>query len=85
MPRRRRQIADAWFAACVFLALLTLTVHAAPAPPTNLTAQESGDTVVLSWSASAGTVLGYRLQAGTAAGLSDVADVAVGTVVQVTR
>src|SRR6266511_5252689 len=59
--------------------------RAAPAPPSNLSAQVSGNTVNLTWSAPVGSTLtGFRLQAGTAPGLSNVADVILGVTTQLT-
>jgi hypothetical protein len=53
--RAYRSTIHVWFAACGLLTLLTPTLRAAPAPPANLTAQVSGDTVLLAWSAPPGT------------------------------
>ncbi len=59
--------------------------RAAPAPPSNLSAQVSGNTVNLTWSAPVeSTLTGFRLQAGTAPGLSNVADVILGVTTQLT-
>lgn len=46
----------------------------APGPPTNLAATVSGSTVNISWNApsSGGAATGYRLEAGTAPGLSNI-------------
>lgn len=53
---------------------------AAAGVPLNLTASSAGSNVTLSWSApSIGTALSYRLEAGSAPGLSDIADAATGT------
>jgi hypothetical protein len=49
------------------------TLTAVPAAPTNLTAAVAGGTVTLSWTAPPTEPLGYRLEAGTALGLSNVA------------
>jgi uncharacterized protein YkwD len=52
----------------------------APSPPTNLVAQVTGSTVTITWSAPPGTVTGYRLEAGSASGLSNIADMPLGPV-----
>lgn len=61
----------------------TVAVNPATAPgaPTNLTCTVSGSTVSLSWTASVGgdPVIGYRLQAGSAFGLSNYADFFTGS------
>ena len=63
-----------------FVLLFGLEAWAVPGPPTNLTAQVSGTTVILAWVGPAGvTVIGFRIQAGTAPGLSNVANLVVGT------
>jgi hypothetical protein len=49
-------------------------------PPLNLTAQISGDDVVFSWLPPAGSLSGFRVQAGSVAGASDRADAVVGSV-----
>ncbi len=51
---------------------------APPLPPTALTTTLSGINLTLSWTAPADAVTGYTLQAGTAAGLSNVATLALG-------
>ena len=51
---------------------------APPLPPTALTTTLSGLNLTLSWTAPADAVTGYTLQAGTAAGLSNVATLALG-------
>ncbi len=52
----------------------TISLAAGPGPPTNLTASVAGSTVGLSWNAPAGPVRGYRLEAGNAPGLSNLAN-----------
>ena len=56
--------------------LLTVGVAPPPLPPTNLAATVQGNTVTISWSppASGSPVTGYVLEAGSAAGLSDIAE-----------
>ncbi len=51
---------------------------APPLPPTALTTTLSGINLSLAWTAPAGAVTGYTLQAGTATGLSNVATLALG-------
>lgn len=52
---------------------VVVTPPSPPGPPTNLTAAVvNGTTVRLTWTAPAGTVTGYRLEAGTASGLSNL-------------
>jgi hypothetical protein len=82
MPRRRA-FRDTSSVVLGLFAVLAARLLAAPTPPTNLIAHVSGDSVALAWSAP-GPVLGYRLQAGTASGLSNVADLEVGSIVQLT-
>ena len=49
-----------------------------PAAPTNLAASVSGSTVSLAWTAPAGVVTSYVLEAGTGAGLANLGTLAVG-------
>jgi len=50
-----------------------------PSSPVNLTAVVSGSSVTLSWGATRREVLlGYRIEAGTAAGLSNIASSVIG-------
>jgi hypothetical protein len=69
----------------ISLALLLATlafssaVLAIPSSPTDLTAAISGSTVALAWTAgTGGVIMGYRLEAGTAPGLSNIASSLVG-------
>jgi predicted phage tail protein len=50
-----------------------------PDAPSNLEASGEGSSVVLSWSAPAGQVSGYVIEAGSAPGRSDVGSLNVGT------
>ena len=54
------------------LLFVTVTMLAAPSSPTNLQAVVSGSTVSLTWTPSP-AASGYRLEAGSAPGLSDLA------------
>ena len=49
-----------------------------PAAPTNLAASVSGSTVSLTWTAPAGAVTSYVLEAGTAAGLANLGTLSIG-------
>jgi hypothetical protein len=60
------------------VSLLAVTAGAIPSAPTNLTAQVVGNTVTLTWTAPPGAVSGYKLEAGSAAGLSNLANLPVG-------
>ena len=62
---------------------LQLTAPGAPAAPTALTESGSGSTVILRWTAASGAT-DYILEAGTAAGLTNIVSVRVGNVTQVT-
>jgi choice-of-anchor C domain-containing protein len=56
------------------------TLDAAPSAPGNLAAVVTGTTVALTWTPSAvGPVIGYRLEAGSASGLSNLASVVLAT------
>lgn len=61
------------------LGLAGAVVSAVPSAPSNLTATVTGNVVTLSWIAPPGALLGYRLEAGTAPGLSDLANTTMGT------
>jgi predicted phage tail protein len=56
-----------------------VALDALPSSPGNLSATVTGTTVTLSWTAPPGSLLGYRLEAGSAPGLSDVASTIIGT------
>jgi len=49
-----------------------------PAAPTNLAASVSGNTATLSWTAPAGPVTGYVLEAGTSVGLANPGTLSIG-------
>ena len=51
---------------------------ALPAAPTNLAAAVNGNTASLSWTAPAGPVTGYVLEAGTSAGLANLGTLRIG-------
>ncbi|MCC6992240.1 MAG: PQQ-binding-like beta-propeller repeat protein [Acidobacteria bacterium] len=51
---------------------------ALPAAPTNLTSNVAGSTLTLSWTAPAGPVIGYVLEAGTAPGLANIGAATIG-------
>ena len=51
---------------------------ALPAAPTNLTSNVTGSILTLSWTAPAGPVTGYVLEAGTGAGLANIGAATVG-------
>jgi endonuclease/exonuclease/phosphatase family metal-dependent hydrolase len=53
-------------------------LDAAPASPSNLSASVTGDAVTLTWTAPPGGINGYRVEAGTAPGLSNAANALVG-------
>ena len=70
-------------AVIALLALSVGTVRAVPGSPTNLVAQVAGNSLVLNWTAPVGAdIMGYRLRAGTAPGLSNVADFPIGPMTQ---
>jgi predicted phage tail protein len=59
---------------------VVVTRASAPAPPSNLTAATRSDQYVdLTWQAPSGTLTGYRIEVGTAAGQSDVTTINTGT------
>lgn len=68
----------------VLALLFAASLAAVPAPPINLTSNVTGNTVTLSWTAPAGSVLAYRLEAGSAPGLSNVANSIVGLATSLT-
>jgi len=49
-----------------------------PAAPTNVAASVTGSTVSLTWTAPAGPVIGYVLEAGTGAGLANIGTAQIG-------
>ncbi len=53
---------------------------ALPAAPTDLASSVTGSTLTLSWTAPAGPVTGYVLEAGTGAGLANIGAAAIGPV-----
>ncbi len=53
-------------------------VAALPAAPTNLTSSVTGSTLTLSWTAPAGPVTGYVLEAGSALGLANIGAATIG-------
>jgi hypothetical protein len=57
--------------------LLAVTAGAVPSAPTSLTAQVVGNAVTLTWTAPPGAVTGYKLEAGSAPGLSNLANLPV--------
>jgi glucose/arabinose dehydrogenase len=57
----------------------TLAAAAPPSAPANLTAVVNGGTLRLSWTRSAGAQ-GYRLEAGSASGLANVANIDLGDI-----
>ena len=63
----------------VILFATAVSVQAVPGPPSGLAATVTGTTVVLNWTAPSGaTLIGYRIEAGSAATLSDLASIVVG-------
>jgi hypothetical protein len=62
----------------LLMAGAAVPLQAVPAPPSALTGSVSGSTVTLSWTGPSGAVAGYRLEAGTAPGLANVASSVVG-------
>lgn len=56
------------------------TLSAVPSAPANLTADVVLNSVSLTWSPASGEVLGYRIEAGSASGLRDVASTLVAPV-----
>jgi hypothetical protein len=63
---------------CLVVVSLLASVEAVPSPPANLAVQVFGSLVTLSWTAPPGVITGYRVEAGTAPGLSNVAIVTQG-------
>jgi Fibronectin type III domain len=63
----------------VILSTAVVSVQAVPGPPSGLAATVTGTTVVLNWVAPSGaTLIGYRIEAGSAATLSNLASIVVG-------
>lgn len=68
------------FALLTLVAMAGRSLQAVPAPPTALAGTVTGSTVTLAWTAPPGlTLLGYRLEAGSVPGASDIASTVVGT------
>lgn len=67
------------------IALATGGAHAVPSAPVNLAAQVSGSTVTLTWTPTfLGTIIGYRVEAGSASGLGNLASTIVGPIPMLT-
>ena len=67
------------FALAICVALTSaVRTGAAPSAPANLTAQVVGNTVTLTWTPLPGALAGYRLEAGSATTLSNLANLVVG-------
>lgn len=66
------------FAVLLVCASGSVPLGAAPGAPTNLVASVTGASVTLIWNAPAGSVTGYRLEAGMAPGQNNAANVVVG-------
>src|SRR5262245_902948 len=65
--------------AVVFVVTWHVALGAVPSAPVSLAAQVTGSTVTLTWTPPAiGPVLAYRLEAGSASGLSNLANTIVG-------
>ena len=62
----------------IVLSVIIAPLGAVPTAPTNLSATVAGSSVTLTWTAPQGAVSGYRIEAGTATGLSNVASTLVG-------
>ena len=76
---RSLRSAYGWALAVCLLVAVSVSLGAVPSAPTNLAAQVVGNTVNLTWTASvAGPVLAYKLEAGSAPGLTNVATVILG-------
>jgi hypothetical protein len=60
--------------------VLVVGLPQVPGAPANLTHHVSGGTVTLTWQASAGTVGGYVIEAGSQSGSANLAVVPVGNV-----
>lgn len=58
---------------------IVLALGALPGAPTGLTASATGSNVALTWTAATGPVVSYVIEAGSATGLSDVANFNTGT------
>ena len=59
-----------------------IRLGAVPSAPASLTASVNGTAVSLSWSAPGGQVLGYRVEAGSAPGLTNLHNAVYGPVPQ---
>jgi hypothetical protein len=69
----------------VAIVVAVVTTGAVPSAPSNLAAQVLGTTVTLTWTPSfLGPVLGYRLEAGSASGLSNLANTILGVIPSLT-
>lgn len=76
--RRNDVVARVALGIVIVLATITAPLGAVPASPTNLSANVAGNAVSLTWTAPAGVVRAYRVEAGTASGRSNLASAIVG-------
>jgi endonuclease/exonuclease/phosphatase family metal-dependent hydrolase len=65
-------------ATAMLVGALTAPLGAAPPSPTNLSATVDGSSVTLTWTAPPAAVTGYRIEVGTAPGLSNAANALTG-------